>query len=165
VAPQARAGSATPMSVPRRAHHLQPDAQRRDQPSRRVHPDGCPLAGRDPGEGEVTVKRGLYTAEHEMFRDTVKQYVAREVVDHLAAWDEQRLISRDAWRAAGRRGLIGLSGLEDCGGGRGRRLPLPQHDPRGVRHAHQRRSSRMLLSRATGQCAVNAAPCYSPVRP
>jgi alkylation response protein AidB-like acyl-CoA dehydrogenase len=63
------------------------------------------------------MERGLYTAEHEMFRDTVKQYVAREVVPHLAAWDERRLISRDAWLAAGRQGLIGLSGPEDCGGG------------------------------------------------
>jgi alkylation response protein AidB-like acyl-CoA dehydrogenase len=63
------------------------------------------------------MERELYTAEHEMFRDTVKQYVVREVVPHLAAWDERRLISRDAWLAAGRQGLIGLSGPEDCGGG------------------------------------------------
>jgi long-chain-acyl-CoA dehydrogenase len=59
--------------------------------------------------------RGLYTAEHEAFRDSVRTYVEREVVPNMVAWDEQRLVSRAAWIAAGRQGIIGLPGPEECG--------------------------------------------------
>jgi alkylation response protein AidB-like acyl-CoA dehydrogenase len=63
------------------------------------------------------VQRGLYTQEHESFRQTVRTYVEREVLPHLEEWDAQRLISREAWLAAGRQGIVGLSGPAECGGG------------------------------------------------
>jgi alkylation response protein AidB-like acyl-CoA dehydrogenase len=63
------------------------------------------------------MERGLYTADHEAFRASVKLFVAREVIPHMAEWDEQRLIGRDVWLAAGRHGLVGLSGPEEFGGG------------------------------------------------
>jgi alkylation response protein AidB-like acyl-CoA dehydrogenase len=62
------------------------------------------------------VDRDLYTADHELFRDTVRRFVDREVSPRLAQWDENRLIGRDAWLAAGRQGIIGLSGPEEFGG-------------------------------------------------
>ncbi|HUZ25972.1 MAG TPA: acyl-CoA dehydrogenase family protein [Streptosporangiaceae bacterium] len=61
--------------------------------------------------------RGLYAAEHEAFRETVTTYVEREVVPNMERWEEARLVSRDAWLAAGRQGVVGLSGPADCGGG------------------------------------------------
>jgi alkylation response protein AidB-like acyl-CoA dehydrogenase len=63
------------------------------------------------------MERGLYTAEHLAFRETVRKYVATEVAPNLAAWDAQRLVDRTAWLAAGRQGVIGLSGPESHGGG------------------------------------------------
>ena len=42
--------------------------------------------------------------------------VDREVVPNLGRWDDDRMTGRDVWRAAGRQGVIGLSGPEDCGG-------------------------------------------------
>jgi alkylation response protein AidB-like acyl-CoA dehydrogenase len=60
--------------------------------------------------------RLLYEPEHETFRDSVRTFVDREVRPHMAEWDEARLVSRDAWLAAGRQGLVGLSGPEECGG-------------------------------------------------
>jgi long-chain-acyl-CoA dehydrogenase len=60
--------------------------------------------------------RGLYTEDHETFRDTVRTYVQREVVPNIEKWEDDRLVSRDAWLAAGKQGVIGLSGPEDCGG-------------------------------------------------
>jgi alkylation response protein AidB-like acyl-CoA dehydrogenase len=61
--------------------------------------------------------RGLYGADHEAFREAVKQYVDREVVPQLEVWDERRLINRDAWLVAGKQGVIGLSGPVEFGGG------------------------------------------------
>jgi alkylation response protein AidB-like acyl-CoA dehydrogenase len=62
------------------------------------------------------MERGLYTADHELFRDTVRQFVAREVSPKQAEWDERRLIGRETWLAAGRQGLVGLGGPEQFGG-------------------------------------------------
>jgi long-chain-acyl-CoA dehydrogenase len=62
------------------------------------------------------MKRDLYTPDHEAFRATVAEFVARDVVPHLARWDEQRLIDRDVWLSAGKQGIIGLSAPEEFGG-------------------------------------------------
>jgi alkylation response protein AidB-like acyl-CoA dehydrogenase len=54
--------------------------------------------------------------EHDAFRATVRTFVAREVLPNLEAWDEARLIGRKTWLAAGKQGIIGLSGPQSCGG-------------------------------------------------
>ena len=58
----------------------------------------------------------LFEPDHEAYRDTVRKFVEREVVPNLARWDDQRLIDRDTWRAAGKLGLLGLSIPEQFGG-------------------------------------------------
>lgn len=62
------------------------------------------------------MKRNLYTADHESFRESVAQFVAREVVPNLERWEADRLIDRDVWLAAGKQGLIGLFAPEEFGG-------------------------------------------------
>jgi alkylation response protein AidB-like acyl-CoA dehydrogenase len=62
------------------------------------------------------LKRDLYTPEHDAYRETVREFVQREVTGNIASWDQQRLIDRDVWLAAGRHGIIGLGGPEECGG-------------------------------------------------
>ncbi|HEX3899648.1 MAG TPA: acyl-CoA dehydrogenase family protein [Mycobacteriales bacterium] len=60
--------------------------------------------------------RGLYSTDHELYRETVQRFVEHEVVPKQSEWDAQRLIGRDTWLAAGRQGLVGLSGPERFGG-------------------------------------------------
>jgi alkylation response protein AidB-like acyl-CoA dehydrogenase len=62
------------------------------------------------------VKRHLYGPDHESFRASVAEFVSRDVAPHLARWDEQRLIDREVWLAAGRQGLIGLFAPTEFGG-------------------------------------------------
>jgi alkylation response protein AidB-like acyl-CoA dehydrogenase len=62
------------------------------------------------------MKRGLYEADHEAFRDAVRKFVDREVVPNLERWESQRLIDRDVWLAAGKQGIIGLPAPEEYGG-------------------------------------------------
>lgn len=62
------------------------------------------------------MKRRLHESEHEEFRASVREFVAREVEPHLERWDEERLVGRKTWLAAGKQGIIGLSGPEEFGG-------------------------------------------------
>ena len=55
--------------------------------------------------------------EHIAFRDTVRAFVAREVLPNYDAWEEAGQVDRSVWTAAGRSGLLGLDVAPDYGGG------------------------------------------------
>jgi acyl-CoA dehydrogenase len=61
--------------------------------------------------------RLLFEAEHEALRDSVKTFIGREVAPHTAAWEEQGLVDRSAWLAAGAAGLLGIGAPSQLGGG------------------------------------------------
>ncbi|MFJ3670429.1 acyl-CoA dehydrogenase family protein [Streptomyces sp. NPDC090106] len=63
------------------------------------------------------MRRDLYTADHEAFRDTVRIFLAKEVTPHHEQWEKDGVVSRAAWRAAGRQGLLGLAVPTEYGGG------------------------------------------------
>jgi long-chain-acyl-CoA dehydrogenase len=58
----------------------------------------------------------LFSSDHDVYRQTVREFVAREVTPHLERWDADRLIDRDVWREAGKQGIIGLGVPEEFGG-------------------------------------------------
>jgi len=62
------------------------------------------------------MERELYTDDHEQFRDVVREFVEREVSPNLEKWDAQRSTGRDVWLAAGRQGVVGISGPAEYGG-------------------------------------------------
>jgi acyl-CoA dehydrogenase len=63
------------------------------------------------------MKRRIYAEPHLAFADAVAAFVAKEVVPHSDRWEEAGIVDRDAWLAAGRAGLLGLSVDEEYGGG------------------------------------------------
>ncbi|GAA1915582.1 acyl-CoA dehydrogenase family protein [Streptantibioticus ferralitis] len=63
------------------------------------------------------MQRELFTAEHQAFRETVRAFLAKEVVPHHARWEQDGVVDRGAWLAAGRQGLLGLAVPEEYGGG------------------------------------------------
>jgi acyl-CoA dehydrogenase len=52
------------------------------------------------------MERKLFAEEHELFRDSVRRFVQREVVPAQARWNEAGMVDRDAWRRAGAEGLL-----------------------------------------------------------
>jgi acyl-CoA dehydrogenase len=56
------------------------------------------------------------SAEHEAFRDGVRQFVEREIAPHIAAWDEAETFPRTLYRRAAELGLLGLGYPEAYGG-------------------------------------------------
>ncbi|GAA4892618.1 acyl-CoA dehydrogenase family protein [Streptomyces coeruleoprunus] len=63
------------------------------------------------------MKRRIFSPEHEAFRDTVRTFLAKEVLPHYERWEKDGIVSREVWRAAGRQGLLGLAVPEEYGGG------------------------------------------------
>lgn len=63
------------------------------------------------------MRRDVFGAEHEDFRAVVREFVDREILPNAARWEQNRIVDRDAYAAAGKQGLIGLSVSEEFGGG------------------------------------------------
>jgi acyl-CoA dehydrogenase len=62
------------------------------------------------------IPRTLFSAEHEMFREQVRRFVARELEPHHAEWEEAGMVPREAWLKAGAAGLLCCDIPEEYGG-------------------------------------------------
>jgi acyl-CoA dehydrogenase len=62
------------------------------------------------------IKRSLFNAEHEAFRDAFARFMAKEIAPHHEAWEEQGYVDREVWRLAGRHGFLCMSMPEAYGG-------------------------------------------------
>ncbi|WP_183093169.1 acyl-CoA dehydrogenase family protein [Nocardioides stalactiti] len=62
------------------------------------------------------MERTLYEADHEAYRETVREFLAREVVPHKDDWDDERWIPREVFQAAAEAGLYALQVPEEYGG-------------------------------------------------
>jgi acyl-CoA dehydrogenase len=64
------------------------------------------------------VNTSIYDSpEHELLRDQVARFIAREVEPHGQAWEEQGFVSREVLRRMGAAGLLGLMFEPEYGGG------------------------------------------------
>ncbi|MEA2768756.1 MAG: hypothetical protein QOD93_1718 [Acetobacteraceae bacterium] len=62
------------------------------------------------------MKRILYEADHEAYRDTVREFLAREVVPYQHDWDRDRWIDRSVFCRAAKAGIYALQIPERYGG-------------------------------------------------
>ncbi|WP_327585784.1 acyl-CoA dehydrogenase family protein [Nonomuraea sp. NBC_00507] len=62
------------------------------------------------------MERDLFDEEHLLFRDTVREFMAREVVPHHAQWEKDGIVPREVWKKAGELGMFGFSVPEEYGG-------------------------------------------------
>ena len=62
------------------------------------------------------MKRGVYTEEHEQFREMCRAFVAAEVTPHLEAWERDGRTGRGLYAAAGKAGLLGFAFPAEHGG-------------------------------------------------
>ena len=60
--------------------------------------------------------RTAYNEDHEAFRNTVRQFMSKEVAPHVDRWDEQKVVDRDVWTKAGELGLLCPTVPEAYGG-------------------------------------------------
>jgi alkylation response protein AidB-like acyl-CoA dehydrogenase len=62
------------------------------------------------------VKRALFSSEHEIFRETVRNFVDTELVPFHSGWEEEKRVPREVWAKAGAAGLLCLDIPEEYGG-------------------------------------------------
>lgn len=62
------------------------------------------------------MKRSLYEADHEAYRETVREFLAREVVPYQHDWDNERWIDRSVFGRAAKSGIYALQIPEEYGG-------------------------------------------------
>ena len=60
--------------------------------------------------------RTLFSEQHELFRESVRRFVEKQVTPYHEQWEKDGIVSRDVWHAAGEQGLLCCSVSEEYGG-------------------------------------------------
>ncbi len=63
------------------------------------------------------MKRTIFDADHEAFRDTVRTFCEKEIAPHHDQWEKDGIVPREVWERAGELGLLGFMMPEEHGGG------------------------------------------------
>ena len=63
-----------------------------------------------------SIPRTAYNEEHEAFRQTVRQFMLKEIAPHQAQWAEEGLVPKSVWPKAGELGLLCPTVPEAYGG-------------------------------------------------
>jgi alkylation response protein AidB-like acyl-CoA dehydrogenase len=58
-----------------------------------------------------------FEEEHDMFRDSFRSFVDKEMVPNVEAWERAGIMDRDVFRKAGASGFLGMAVPEEHGGG------------------------------------------------
>ncbi len=62
------------------------------------------------------MKSYYFTEEHELFRESLRSFLDKEVAPNIDQWEEQQKIPRDIWTKMGEMGFLGLGYPEQYGG-------------------------------------------------
>jgi alkylation response protein AidB-like acyl-CoA dehydrogenase len=63
------------------------------------------------------VRRAVFESEHEIFRQSFRRFLDKEVVPHHLEWERAGLVPREVFTAACEHGFLGMSVPEEYGGG------------------------------------------------
>lgn len=62
------------------------------------------------------IERDLFSPEHDLFRDTVKKFIEKEIAPYHAQWEKDGIVPRELWLKAGEAGLLCCTIAEEYGG-------------------------------------------------
>lgn len=63
------------------------------------------------------MKRTIFEAEHELFRESAREFISREVVPNVPKWEQAGKVDKEMFRKAGQAGILGMAVPEEFGGG------------------------------------------------
>ncbi|MGD9660533.1 MAG: acyl-CoA dehydrogenase family protein [Porticoccaceae bacterium] len=62
------------------------------------------------------IERTLFNSDHEMFRDSVRKFIDREIAPYHAQWEKDGIVPRELWLKAGEAGILCCTIPEEYGG-------------------------------------------------
>lgn len=62
------------------------------------------------------IERTMFTEEHELFRETVRRFIEKEITPHHEQWEKEGQVPRELWLKAGEAGLLCCTVPEEYGG-------------------------------------------------
>ncbi len=62
------------------------------------------------------MKSYYFTEEHELFRQSLRDFLKKEVIPNIEEWEENRRTPKDIWKKMGDMGFLGLGYPEEYGG-------------------------------------------------
>jgi len=62
------------------------------------------------------IPRTLFSDDHEMFRDSARRFIEKEITPFHPAWEKEGVVPRELWRQAGQAGLLCTNVSEEFGG-------------------------------------------------
>ncbi|HYJ69499.1 MAG TPA: acyl-CoA dehydrogenase family protein [Nocardioidaceae bacterium] len=63
------------------------------------------------------MRRTIFEAEHDAFRESVRAFCDKEIVPHHKEWEAAGIVPRELWLEAGKQGFLGFMVPEEYGGG------------------------------------------------
>jgi acyl-CoA dehydrogenase len=63
------------------------------------------------------MRREIFTAEHDTFREQVRRFVDNEIEPKVVEWNRNGISDRESWRKMGAAGFLGANAEEEYGGG------------------------------------------------
>jgi alkylation response protein AidB-like acyl-CoA dehydrogenase len=62
------------------------------------------------------MRRTLYGEEHELFRESFRDFVEKAIVPNADRWEQERIVERSFYRRAGQHGFLCMAAPEEYGG-------------------------------------------------
>ncbi|WP_237687927.1 acyl-CoA dehydrogenase family protein [Sneathiella sedimenti] len=62
------------------------------------------------------IERSIFSEEHNIFRESVRRFYEEHIIPHHAQWEKDGQVSRNAWKEAGKQGLLCMPIPEEYGG-------------------------------------------------
>jgi alkylation response protein AidB-like acyl-CoA dehydrogenase len=63
------------------------------------------------------MERTLFSDDHEMFRESVRTFIAKEITPHTEEWNQAGIVPRELFATAGANGFLAMAAPEALGGG------------------------------------------------
>ena len=62
------------------------------------------------------IERNIFEEEHQLFRQSVKEFLAKEITPHNEQWEKDQMVSRESWLKLGEAGFLCMQVPEAYGG-------------------------------------------------
>lgn len=62
------------------------------------------------------MERNIYNEEHKLFAQSLRDFIAKEIIPHNAKWEKAQMVSRESWLKFGEAGFLCMQVGEEYGG-------------------------------------------------